>query len=328
MQTMVMRPTSRGIFWAIATIVIAVFAVWSGIPELLAIAGVGVVVWVLSAALVVSGRRVEVRSHVPARAERGSDATVWVSWSQTKHARSGLRFVDRRGRTVTGVRWGESGEAWLPLPTGQRGPRVVGPWRMQRVDPWGLFTRHLADVDGDHILITPRLHTVALASLPMAFTDHAGAADAGSTTFASLREYVVGDEMRHIHWRSSAKTGSLMTRQYIDITRPRVHLVLVDDARAHRDEADFEASVDLIASIATVVIAAGFDIEVHTTGGERARRATMIEMLSQVAARDDSRGSAIDRKLMRLPAATTMVITGHGERGWWERIPAAGLVRP
>ena len=28
----------------------------------------------------------------------------------------------------------------------------------------------------------------------------------GTTTFATLREYVIGDELRHVHWRSSAKT--------------------------------------------------------------------------------------------------------------------------
>ena len=319
-----MRPTTRGLLWISTAISVAIFAVWSGIPELLAIAIGSALVWVVSALLVISGRRVEVRSFIPARAERDSDATVSVSWSQTRRTRSGLRFVTRRGRTVTGVRWSDSGEAWLPIPTARRGLRTVGPWRLQRVDPWGLFTRHLAVVDGGQVLITPRIHSVALATLPMAFTDHTGAADAGSTTFASLREYVVGDEMRHIHWRSSAKTGSLMTRQYIDVTRPRVHLVLVNDTRASSGDADFEAAVDLIASIATVVRAAGFDIEVHTTSGDRVGRMGMIDMLSQV----DRQATVADRSLLRLPAATTMVITGHGERGWWERIPAAGLVRP
>jgi uncharacterized protein (DUF58 family) len=319
-----MRPTTRGMLWITTAISVAIFAVWSGIPELLAIAVGSALVWLVSALLVLSGRRLEVRSFIPARAERDSDAAVSVSWQQSRRARSGLRFCDRRGRTVTGVRWGDSGEARLPVVTARRGLRAVGPWRMQRVDPWGLFIRHLADIDGGQVLITPRIHSVALATLPMAFTDHTGAADAGSTTFASLREYVVGDEMRHIHWRSSAKTGSLMTRQYIDVTRPRVHVVLVNDARAHRTDTDFEAAVDLTASIATVVRAAGFDVEVHTTGGDRAGRKGMIDLLSQV----DRQATVAERNLLRLPAATTMVITGHGDRGWWERIPAAGLVRP
>lgn len=316
-----MRPTPRGIAWLIGVLATAALGGWWRIPEFVAIAAAGLVLIVVSALMVLTGRAVTVRSHVPARAERDSDATALLTWPEQR--RAGVRFLGRRGRTVTGVRWGE-GEAWLPLPTHRRGPRIAGPWRFERIDPWGLFRRHLAEIPASTILITPRIHPVSLASLPMAFVDHSGATEAGATTFASLREYVIGDEIRHIHWRSSAKTGSLMTRQYVDLTRPRVHLVLVDDTRAHRDDGDFEAAVDLIASIATVALSAGFDVDIRTTSGDLARGSTWLEMLSQVTRHD----TVANRTLLRLPTATTMVIGGHGERGWWERIPSVGVVRP
>lgn len=316
-----MRPTSRGIAWLIGVLAMAALGGWLRIPELLAIAAAGLVLLVVSALMVTTGRAVAIRAHVPARAERDSDATALLTWPEQR--RAGVRFIGRRGRTVTGVRWG-AGQAWLPLPTHRRGPRIVGPWRFERIDPWGLFRRRLAEIPSSTILITPRIHPVSLASLPMAFVDHSGATEAGATTFASLREYVVGDEIRHIHWRSSAKTGSLMTRQYVDLTRPRVHLVLVNDTRAFGDEAGFEAAVDLVASIATVALAGGFDVDIRTTSGDVARGSGWLEALAQVTRHD----TAVNRSLMRLPAATTLVISGHGERGWWERIPAAGVVRP
>lgn len=316
-----MRPTPRGLAWILGALLTAVVGMALRVPEFLAIACVALLLALVSALMVISGRAVTVRAHVPARAERDSNATALVTWPEQR--RSGVRFLGRRGRTVTDVRWGE-GQAWLPLPTQRRGVRLVGPWRFERIDPWGLFRRRLGEVGESTILITPRIHPVSLASLPMAFVDHSGAAEAGATTFASLREYVVGDEIRHIHWRSSAKTGSLMTRQYVDLTRPRVHLVLVDDTRAHRDDSDFEAVVDLTASVATVALAAGFDVDIRTTSGEQARGSAWLETLSQVSRHD----TTAHRILLRLPAATTMVITGHGDRGWWERIPSAGMVRP
>lgn len=316
-----MRPTPRGIGWIVGALGTAVLGGALRIPELLAIAAAALVLIVVSALMVMGGRAVQVRSHVPARAERDSDATALMTWPDSH--RAGVRFLSRRRRTVTGVRWGE-GQAWLPLPTRRRGPRMVGPWHFERVDPWGLFRRRLGEIPAAAILITPRIHPVPLASLPMAFVDHSGATESGATTFASLREYVIGDEVRHIHWRSSAKTGSLMTRQYVDLTRPRVHLVLVDDTRAHRDEVGFEAAVDLTASIAMVALAAGFEIDLRTASGEQAGVTNWMEALSQVSRHD----TGPHRGLLRLPPATTLVISGHGERGWWERIPTAGVVRP
>ena len=46
--------------------------------------------------------------------------------------------------------------------------------------------------------------------------------------FHALREYQPGDDRRYIHWRSSAKAGRLLVRQFLDTRRS--HLSIVVDA--------------------------------------------------------------------------------------------------
>ena len=52
--------------------------------------------------------------------------------------------------------------------------------------------------------------------------------------FHALREYVPGDELRHVHWRSSAKANKLQIRQYHDTRRSHLTVVLDDDRQLLR----------------------------------------------------------------------------------------------
>ena len=70
----------------------------------------------------------------------------------------------------------------------------------------------------------------------------------GTASFHQLREYVPGDDMRHIHWRTSARTGTLVVKQLVDTTRPEV-VVVVDNRRAAVSPDDFEEVVEIAASI-------------------------------------------------------------------------------
>ena len=70
----------------------------------------------------------------------------------------------------------------------------------------------------------------------------------GTASFHQLREYVPGDDMRHIHWRTSARTGTLMVKQLVDTTRPEI-VVIVDNRLSAVDADDFEEVVEVAASI-------------------------------------------------------------------------------
>ena len=268
----------------------------------------------------------------PPRVERLADVTVRLDLDADRAHRRGLRL---RSHTPTGlgdrvpVIWDASGvHADVPVPTRRRGPLSLGPWVVERVDPWGLFRRTVGEADGVAMLVVPRVRPVSMASLPSALAEFGGSSEMGTTTFAMLREYIIGDELRHVHWKSSAKTGTLMMRQYIDVTRPRLMLVLVTETRAYTSEDEFESAVDFIASLATVAASSGLDVEVCTTTGERAahgtgRSSAAIDMLALV-----ERGSSgVDTRLLRANRATTIVVRGHDATGWWDRIPAVAVLR-
>ena len=343
-----LRPTLRALGVAVAVLTFSVVGIMARIPEFLGVAVAGAVLIGIAVAMTLGGGAVTGTRHAPARVERDSESAVTISLRADTRHRIGLRVASiGRGRSGRGnastvpVLWGATGPiAQVPIPTRRRGPRVLGPWTVERVDPWGLFIRRLGDIDPIEVLVTPRIRRSGIAALPLTINERSGADEAGTLTFASLREYVVGDEPRHVHWRSTAKTGTLMTRQYIDITRPRLVIVLVDDTTSYRSapvkvrarhamaDPDFEAAVDLAASVANLAATAGMDVDVVTTSGGRAvagRSPGWWDLLSRVDMVDQTSPHA---RLLRLPRATTVVVAGHQTSGWWERIPARAVLRP
>jgi len=325
----VTRLTARG--WGVAGVIVASagLGVWLGYPEGLGLAAGAFLLLIVSFFLVTGGGPAFAQVIAPPRVERLSDTVVRVDVEAARAHRRGLR-LRAIGGTSHPVIWDDTGiHADIPVPTERRGPVSLGPWVLERVDPWGLLRRQVGELEGVALLVVPRVRPVSLAALPSALADFGGSAEMGTTTFATLREYVIGDELRHVHWRSSAKTGKLMMRQYVDITRPRITLVLVTEDRAYTSADEFEEAVDFIASLAGVASSSGLDVEVVTTAGERAshgggRSTAVLDLLALV----ERTSSGVDTRLLRSNRATTIVVRGQGVLGWWDRIPAASVMRP
>ena len=53
----------------------------------------------------------------------------------------------------------------------------------------------------------------------------------GGTDLVGLHEYTMGDDLRRLHWATSARTGTLMVREDADPAEPHV-CVLLDDRAA------------------------------------------------------------------------------------------------
>jgi uncharacterized protein (DUF58 family) len=122
--------------------------------------------------------------------------------------------------------------------------------------------------DPGTVLVHPRLHTLsgpygAMHTVEDEALIRRSASDPLSG-FVSLREYVVGDDPRLVHWPTSARMGTLMIREHVELRRPEFTVVL-DAADGVADADEFEEMVDSVASIAVHALRSGVDVRVRTT---------------------------------------------------------------
>ncbi len=295
-------PTRRG--WAVAAASIACYlAGWGlGYPEL-AVVGVGGAL-----ALVAGGvwlaRSIPLELHrdiAPVRVARGDPAIgVLTCVHRGRWRLDAMSATDRCGTTEVAVdlpelRPGGTCTTSYFLPTRRRGHLPVGPLRLVATDPLGLFRRVRAHGGTVTLYVQPK--TVSLTALPSGRVPNpdgprADRAAGGTVTFHSLRQYEFGDDLRHIHWRTSARTGTLMVRQLVDTSLPRSVVLLDNRAGAYGAEDDFELAVDVTASVALGAAALGFpvsvvcgDQEVSTMDGERTPPSVLLDRLSLVGTR-------------------------------------------
>jgi uncharacterized protein (DUF58 family) len=86
-------------------------------------------------------------------------------------------------------------------------------------------------------------------------------------SFHAIREYVPGDAQRQVHWKSTAKTGTLMVRQYEETRRSRMVVALAVSETEYGTDEEFELAVSAAASIGVRGIRDGRDVDV-VVGGE------------------------------------------------------------
>jgi uncharacterized protein (DUF58 family) len=161
-------------------------------------------------------------------------------------------------------------EVGYPLPTGRRGVHSVGPLRWQRAGALGFFRREQTQADRLTLFVHPLTHPVPLgAALRAQRWDNAtaDAAPEGTITFHRLREYVPGDDLRLIHWRSSARMDTLMVRHNIDVSLPRTTVLLVTDPASYARQELFEEAVEIAASAVISSASAGLPVRLWTSQG-------------------------------------------------------------
>jgi uncharacterized protein (DUF58 family) len=232
------------------------------------------------------------REIAPAEVARGEPALGLVTVTGTgRFATPALVAIDRCGPAPVPVELprlprGRTHTATAFLPTAVRGLVPVGPLEVTVFDPLGLFRRVHRYGQPSSLLVHPR--TVRLLPLPsgrLASVDGPPSmvVPGGTVTFHALREYAFGDDLRHVHWRTSARTGTLMVRLLADNSLPRTTVLLDNRPSSYSDPDEFELAVDVAASVATAATRAGFPVSVATADGPLVSTEDTSQVLRELA---------------------------------------------
>jgi len=156
----------------------------------------------------------------------------------------------------------------LDIPGLRRGVVPVGPATTVRSDPVGLLRREHAFADVHEVFVHPR--TVPLPSTSAGLIrDLEGSATRrlvdADMSFHAIRPYASGDSRRHIHWKSTAKTGTLMVRQYEESRRSRMAIVLGVAEYEYLDADEFELAVSCAASLGLRAVRDARDVSIVTS---------------------------------------------------------------
>ena len=156
--------------------------------------------------------------------------------------------------TLPALASGKEHEELFVVPTERRGVIEVGPASTVQGDPLGLVRRTLRWTDVTELFVHPR--TISLESLGAGLLRDLE----GETTqemsmsdlaFHALREYQPGDDRRYIHWRSSAKAGRLLVRQFLDTRRSHLSVIVdVDPGKYPAGDDAAETAISVAASLA------------------------------------------------------------------------------
>ncbi|MFC4561453.1 DUF58 domain-containing protein [Nocardiopsis mangrovi] len=292
--------------------------------------GLGVLVLllpVLSLLTVAGGPRSVAHSRAlqPARVAAGSDARVLVRVANSAALApiGGLLAEDTLPYTLgeqprftigylrpRGVR-----DLTYRVRTHVRGRYAVGPLLLSFTDPLGCVCLRREVGTPTSLLVTPPVVPLADAPLP------GGAAEGGDSTARTMsaggqddpipRAYRHGDDLRRVHWRSTARHGELMVRREEHQWSDRSVVLLDGRARAHAGtgaEASLETAVSAAASIALHLSGRGQEVRLLTDENEIAapRGSGLLDALAMARPSD---GTGLHGAAELLAAAP---VTGRG----------------
>ncbi|MET4582152.1 hypothetical protein ABIE21_001642 [Conyzicola nivalis] len=212
----------------------------------------------------------------------------------------------------------EEHEELFAVPTNKRAVIVAGPAESVRGDQLGLLRRALKWADAVDLFVHPR--TVRL--LPTAaglVRDLEGQVSKTITNndiaFHALRPYVPGDDRRYVHWRTSARIGQLMVRQFNETRRSQLTMIHTSRNDLYASEEEFELAISVTASIAAQVIRDGVQMNVVSETG--VWRTQSVTSMLDSSCRIDPVGKIFPtvrefarERTKRLPAPSVVMMIG------------------
>ncbi|HEY8913582.1 MAG TPA: DUF58 domain-containing protein [Lacisediminihabitans sp.] len=227
--------------------------------ELVAVGFAGSVLIVVAALYLIGRNAVRIELTVPhSRVVVGEKATGVVTVTNPVRRRiAGVKVEVPVGKGLAELAMpsldrGASSEHEFVVPTARRGILSIGPVRTVRADPVGLVRRELVWTGAVQLFVHPR--TIGIPSTSTGFIrDLEGnpTRDISNSdvSFHALREYVPGDDRRYIHWKSTAKTGTYMVRQFEETRRSHLVIALSLATANYATDEEFEMAVSVAGSL-------------------------------------------------------------------------------
>ncbi len=279
------------------------------------------VVGALSALLAVRSVEVEVGAVAPVA--EGGTALVPLAVRTRRRARF-IRVAalaqDQRGEAFLPlVRPGAPQQTVLRIPAPSRGVYPLG--ALQVISPGivGMFRVERRVRAVGEVVVGPRYQM--LPDLPQSDSEGGGSAQTrhrrGGELFG-IRRYVPGDPARHIHWRSSARHGRLLVKEFEEPTVPL--LAIVVDADRSQTPADLDRAARAAASLAYTACARGREVTLLWCGdsGDVVRRGRweyLWDALARVRAEGPPLYETLERLAAHLPPETTPIAVAGRSSG-------------
>ncbi|TNM47212.1 DUF58 domain-containing protein [Nocardioides albidus] len=171
---------------------------------------------------------------------------------------------------LPGLAPGAEHEELFAVPTAHRAVLDVGPVTAVRSDPLGLLRRerHLSEMDT--LYVHPKTLRVDGSAAGLV-RDLEGRTvpkvSDNDVSFHALRTYVSGDDRRHIHWKSTAKTGTLMVRQFEETRRSHLLTMVSSRLEDYASDDEFELAISVAGSLGTQALADGQQLSAVSSHG-------------------------------------------------------------
>jgi uncharacterized protein (DUF58 family) len=323
------RPTRRGVSVLVAGCIALVVGWLFGLPEATALGAASIAVLVTStAALLLAGHPPAVQRIVrPPRLRVGDPCNVILAVRNVAARRSPVTTLcdqvgdgGRAEMLIGPLATGGTTGATYSIPSTRRGVHRLGPLRSTVEDPFGLVLRTATSASLATVLIVPR--SEALTPLPPAVGDEPELGThsmvASSTVdeeFTGLRPYTPGDDVRRIHWPSTARTGAAVVRQFEVPWQHRTTVLLDLRATSHQGES-FERMVTVAASLVRLAATRGELLRFATTqdpdppfSDARADQDALLDRLAVIGPRPG--GDARNTSLVAAVELLTRTATGR-----------------
>ena len=255
------------------------------------------------------------RQLVPRRIPAGETTEARVRLSNVSRLRTGLLLAEdltpnslssRQRFVLESIEPGGSRDLSHKIQMDQRGKYTIGPLQVRVADSFGLSAVGRSFASKSTLVVTPpivRLPRVSIAG------NRLGDGESGLRTVAAAgeddiapRAYRDGDELRRVHWRSTARYGQLMVRREEQRWHNRALLLLDTRRRAHVGRSgpwsSFEFAVSAVASIGVHLVGQGIETRLITDTGDAAPAGPAAEsLLERLAVVQTSRNTDLSSGL-------------------------------